>query len=132
MVQVQENETNKAKEDFLFESKKNESSPKEHNNYENNTHDHKYGSSVLEGFVGTGLDNSSEASAISAGFALTSSPYENRFSDWISEYSNGQSEMNYQNNEQSCLSVQYSSSSGYLEGDYSDSWDCSGLLWDMN
>lgn len=64
--------------------------------------------------------------------SLTSSPYATRMSDWISDLSNDQSKINYQDE---CNSID--SSFCFLEwnpDDHSDLlWDCSvGSLWDMN
>lgn len=122
-------ELEKAKGDSLFETK-NESSVTKSTS-ESSTHgDH---GSVEDLWGSCSWDNSSEASGMSsADFALTSSPYENRLSDLISEYSNDiRSEMNYQND-----SISIESASSYLEcwttPDYSYTWDCSGSLWDMN
>lgn len=68
--------------------------------------------------------NSSDVFELSAVFALTSSPYETRLSDWIN------SEISYQDE---CHS-RFESSFSLLDRtpDDSLSWDCSGFLWDMN
>lgn len=69
---------------------------------------------------------------LSAEFALTSSPYETRLSDWISELSNvDHSEiLNYQNETDTFDHSGFS----YLDWTPEDSlsWDRSGFLWDMN
>lgn len=86
-----------------------------------------YPNSSVDNFLGTSWDNSSEASPVSPDFALANSPYENRFADWISEYSNNKKSE----------SIESSFSSSHLQFwnsglEYSDSWECSCSLWDMS
>lgn len=68
--------------------------------------------------------NSSDTFQLSAEFALTSSPYETRLSDWIS------SEISYQDECNSSFESSFSFQD--WTPDDSLSWDCSGFLWDMN
>lgn len=139
-AQVQEgssqNQLEKAKEDFLFEKKSELISTTRTADKNCNYESYQCGS-VEDLWGSSSWDNSSDASGLSADFALTSSPYENRLSDWISEFSNEKiREMNYYDE---CNSVVESRSS-YLEywtpyddhGQCGDTWNNSGFLWDMN
>lgn len=124
-------ELGKTNGDFVFENKI-ESNSKKNTSYEiSTTHDH---GSVEDIWGSCSWDNSFEASGISsADFALTSSPYENCLSDWISEYSSDiQSKMNYNND---CFTIESASSCPEcwsITPDYTHTWDSSGSLWDMN
>ncbi|KAL5546074.1 hypothetical protein UlMin_005761 [Ulmus minor] len=79
------------------------------------------------------LSYSSEDAFGLSDFGLTSSPYETRLSHWISEFSNDHQRESYYHNE--CNSIESISSCSYeleLSPDDSNTWDCSGFLWDMS
>ncbi|KAF3441802.1 hypothetical protein FNV43_RR15717 [Rhamnella rubrinervis] len=67
--------------------------------------------------------NSTDAIELSAEFALTSSPYETRLSDWINTKISYQDECN--------SSFESGFSFPNWTPDDSLSWDCSGFLWDI-
>ena len=131
-AQVQEgsskyDQLDKAKEDYLYENKNESISTNADQCY----------CSVEDLWGSSCWDNSSDASGLSADFALTSSPYENRLiSHWISEFSTENTrQMNYYDE---CNSIVESGSS-YLEywtphddHDQCDTWNSSGFLWDMD
>ncbi|POO01780.1 MYB transcription factor [Trema orientale] len=129
-------ELEKAKEDISFENKIDESVSTSDDNKWNRETD-QYGSADQDLWGSSSWDNSSDASGVSADFALTSSPYENRLiSDWISEFSNEQTrETNYYDE---CNSAVVQSESSYLEywtpddHEQCDTWNSSVFLWDMN
>ncbi|KAL5538408.1 hypothetical protein UlMin_044127 [Ulmus minor] len=79
------------------------------------------------------LSNSSDGAFGLSDFGLTSSPYETHLSHWISELSNDHQRESYYHNE--CNSIESISSCSYeleLSPDDSNTWDCSGFLWDMS
>ena len=73
-------------------------------------------------------ENSSYDAVALSDFTLTSSPYQTRLSDWISEFPSDQSEIKYRehcNNTDSC----YCYPACIFEEN--DLWGCSGSLWNM-
>lgn len=113
------NQLEDAKEDLLLFQNADHTSAQRSYNYEN------YHGWSVEDSGGT------ECNSIDAfEFSLASSPYATRMSDWISDLSNDQSQINYQDE---CNSID--SSFCFLDWTPDDGliWDCSaGSLWDMN
>ncbi|KAH7512018.1 transcription factor MYB27 isoform X2 [Ziziphus jujuba] len=122
-TQIQQDNTHNqledAKEDLLLFQNADHTSAQRSYNYEN------YHGWSVEDSGGT------ECNSIDAfEFSLASSPYATRMSDWISDLSNDQSQINYQDE---CNSID--SSFCFLDWTPDDGliWDCSaGSLWDMN
>ncbi|RVX11759.1 Transcription factor MYB27 [Vitis vinifera] len=112
-----QSEIDNAKQDFLIQS--NASTQK--SNYED--------CGSVEDVLGA-TDDSFDALALS-NFAFTSSPYENRFSDWMSGLSSDLNEMKY-HGEWNSLDSSFGYPAGIFEDRDTSVWDGSGSLWVMD
>ncbi|XVE96585.1 hypothetical protein REPUB_Repub02eG0235600 [Reevesia pubescens] len=73
-------------------------------------------------------ENSSYDAVALSDFSLTSSPYQTRLSDWISEFPSDQSEIKSQ---EDCNSTDSCYCYPALVSEENDLWGCSGSLWNM-